>query len=70
MIHVDEGQPTEDELAGMAWWNAMSEAERAEVLYLARTAIVADAWAWHKRQADHVDEAQARDWSARSRPIS
>ena len=34
-----------DETAGMEWWNAMSEDQRAYWLREANTAIVAEAWA-------------------------
>ena len=43
--------PTMDELAGMAWCNALSESERAGWLNQAGTGVVADAWAIYKRQA-------------------
>lgn len=36
-------EPTADEAAGMAWWNAMADAERAKWLAQAGTAIPADA---------------------------
>jgi hypothetical protein len=49
-------QPTADEIAGMHWWNLMSEAERAKALELAGwksggtwTPSAADAWTAHKR---------------------
>jgi hypothetical protein len=41
---------TEDERAGMAWWNALTAAERAYWLREAKTAIVAEAWAEYKRR--------------------
>ena len=36
-----------DETAGMEWWNAMSESQRAYWLREANTAIVAEAWAYY-----------------------
>jgi hypothetical protein len=42
-----EKKPTADELAGMAWWNGMPEAERKRALAAAGTAIAAEAWMRH-----------------------
>jgi hypothetical protein len=49
-------QPTADEIAGMKWWNTMTEAERAKALEAAGwrsgstwTPSAADAWALHKK---------------------
>jgi hypothetical protein len=39
------------ELAGIAWWNALTEAARADWLRCAGSATPADAWAEYKRQA-------------------
>src|SRR5664279_3219081 len=36
-----------DETAGMEWWNAMSEDQRAYWFREANTAIVAEAWAYY-----------------------
>jgi hypothetical protein len=50
-------QPTADEIAGMQWWNSMTEADRAKALEDAGwksggtwTPSAADAWAVHKRR--------------------
>lgn len=48
---MDERAPTEDEQAGIEWWNALTEQERAEWLQKAGSAVVADAWKAFKR--DH-----------------
>jgi hypothetical protein len=45
---VTERKPTADELAGMAWWNTMSERERTSVMQLAKANTVAEAWNWQK----------------------
>ncbi|MGC2030609.1 MAG: hypothetical protein WA642_11355 [Steroidobacteraceae bacterium] len=49
--------PTADEIAGMQWWNSMTEAERAQALEAAGwksggtwTPSAADAWATHKKR--------------------
>lgn len=49
-------QPTADEIAGMCWWNNLTEPERATALKMAGwqhggtyTPSAADAWAWHQR---------------------
>jgi len=44
--------PTADVTAGMAWWNALSERERADWLGRAGSATPADAWAQFKRQTE------------------
>jgi len=41
---IAEREPTADELAGMAWWNALSDDERGRWLRLADSAVPADAW--------------------------
>jgi hypothetical protein len=50
-------KPTADELAGIQWWNSMTEAERAKALEAAGwksggtwTPSAADAWALHKKR--------------------
>ena len=40
--------PTGDEIAGMAWWNALPEAERASWLHRTRGGTTAEAWASFK----------------------
>jgi hypothetical protein len=51
-------KPTADEADGMAWWNGLSEAGRAQALRDAGwksgeawTPSAADAWAHHKKTA-------------------
>ena len=46
-----EREPTADELAGIEWWNSMSEPRRADWLQLADSARPADAWAEFKRRS-------------------
>lgn len=48
-------QPTADEIAGIRWWNSLTESERAKALEAAGwksgskwTLSAADAWALHK----------------------
>jgi hypothetical protein len=43
--------PTPDEAAGIAWWNALTEPQRAAWCERAGTAVPAEAWAEFKRQA-------------------
>ena len=45
---MSERRPTEDEQAGMSWWNGLSEPERAAWLSVADSAVAADAWAAFK----------------------
>jgi hypothetical protein len=45
-------QPTDDEQAGIDWWNALTEAQRADWLETAGTAVPAQAWAAYKRQLE------------------
>ena len=40
---------TTDEAAGIAWWNALAEADRAFWLRAAMSVVPADAWAYYKR---------------------
>lgn len=42
-------QATDDEVAGMRWWNGLPVAERAHWLSEAGSAVVADAWAAYQR---------------------
>lgn len=41
--------PSIDDLAGMAWWNSMSESDRLYWLALAKSAAPVDAWERFKR---------------------
>jgi len=45
-----EGKPTRQETRGMAWWNAMSDADRAYWLRIAGSATPADAWAQYQAE--------------------
>lgn len=42
-------KPTADELAGITWWNGLSEEDRAFWLRAALTSVPAEAWAYYKR---------------------
>lgn len=42
--------PTADEIAGMQWWNSLTEAVRSDWLARADSAVPAEAWAAYKRQ--------------------
>jgi hypothetical protein len=62
---LKDRNPTADELAGMQWWNSMTEAERAQALEAAGwksggtwTPSAADAWTAHKQHFG-LDEKQA-----------
>lgn len=39
-----------DNVESIAWWNAMTEADRAASMKIAGTGVLADAWAAYKRQ--------------------
>lgn len=43
-------EPSADELAGVEWWNSLSEPRRVDWLQLAETIRPADAWAEFKRR--------------------
>jgi hypothetical protein len=46
---TDERKPTTDETMGMAWWNGLTEPERAQWMQVAGdTDVAADAWAAFK----------------------
>ena len=47
---MQERQPTSDEVAGMKWWNSLTETQRAYWLREACSAVAADAWAEWKRR--------------------
>lgn len=49
---MTQEQTTDDERAGIVWWNGMSEPERAQALSAAGTAVVAQAWAHYKKECD------------------
>ena len=53
-----------DALLGMAWWNGLSEGERARWLDAADSAVPADAWAAYKA------ESYCPDCGGRGRPDS
>jgi hypothetical protein len=62
---LKERQPTADELAGIQWWNSMTEVERAKALEAAGwksggtwTPSAADAWTIHKQRFG-LDEKQS-----------
>ena len=48
---------TTDEQAGMGWWNALTEEQRAHWLREANTASVAEAWAYYQRVRIERDRA-------------
>jgi hypothetical protein len=47
-VPTGERIATADDVRGMAWFNALAEAERAEWLRRADSAVPADAWAAYK----------------------
>jgi hypothetical protein len=48
-------EPSADELAGVEWWNSLSEPRRADWLHLAETIKPAEAWAEFKRRTIQAD---------------
>ncbi len=54
MAGEQDREPTAEESAGMAWWNALTEGERANWLARADTAVPAEAWA-ECRRGQHPD---------------
>jgi hypothetical protein len=49
MADEQDREPTAEESAGMAWWNSLTEGERANRLARAATAVPAEAWAEYGR---------------------
>ena len=45
-----------DEAAGMEWWNALTEEQRAYWLDVANTAIGGEAWAYHKHVVSQLPD--------------
>lgn len=63
--------PTADELAGMAWWNGLSEADRLLWCRLALTAVPAEAWQyWKRAMAPDSHDLAALPGTAENRPTS
>lgn len=50
----DEREASADERAGMEWWNALPEGERALWLAQAHSAKASDAWIAYKRAKDRL----------------
>ncbi len=53
MVELDR-EPTEDERAGIDWWNSLSEFARADWLRIAGSARPADAWTEYKRARENT----------------
>jgi hypothetical protein len=55
---VSDGDPTADELEGLAWWHGLTETARSYWLEVAKGTVAnpspADAWAASKRVADRA----------------
>jgi hypothetical protein len=53
---VSDGDPTPDEIAGLAWWRGLSDTARGYWLEVAKGTVAnpspADAWAASRRVAD------------------
>lgn len=47
----DDPKPTNDEAAGINWWNSLTEDQRADWLRRANSARPADAWQAYKSAA-------------------
>ena len=62
---------TDDEKAGMDWWNDLTTDERGSWLILAGSAVPADAWAYfkaHKPVQNHSLSGQESPFSLRQPP--
>lgn len=54
---------TADPEEGVTWWNGMGEPERAHWLYIAGSAVPADAWLAYLRAEAYEDAmGEAEDW--------
>ncbi len=51
--------PSPDEVAGMTWWNGLTETERGRWLRAAGSSVPADARATYKRAQAHEAKAEA-----------
>lgn len=68
---VFPADPDHEPEAGVAWWNALTEAERGRWLAKAQSAKPVDAWAAYLADEAHEDAlAQAEDWLATHSPAS
>lgn len=54
-------RPTDDERAGMAWWNGLSETMRQYWCELSGSSVAANAWAWFKRARPEEAREKFRD---------
>jgi hypothetical protein len=67
---VSDGDPTPDEIEGLAWWRGLSDTARVYWLEVAKGTVAnpspADAWAASKRVADRAASIGRR----RARPES
>jgi hypothetical protein len=69
-------EPSADDLAGVEWWNSLSEPRRSDWLRLADSTKPADAWTEYKRrvQGDHTKVTAANlsppDLAASPLPIT
>lgn len=61
-------EPTTDELAGLAWWNDMPDAQRAHWAKRAGTGVAADAWALFKAGQYRIGNAELREAVANAAP--
>jgi hypothetical protein len=59
---TDERKPTPDEVMGMAWWNGLTEQERAWWIQMAgNTGVPADAWAAFKAGRSSMAAEKGKD---------
>jgi hypothetical protein len=42
-------KPTEDDIAGMQWWNAMTEQQRSHWLQVSKSNVAQHAWDFYKQ---------------------
>ena len=52
-------KPTADDIAGMAWWNSLTEQRRAYWLSVARTSSPRQAWDYYKLCREVEEEIRA-----------
>jgi hypothetical protein len=57
---MTERKPTADEIAGMAWWNGMTEAQRATAMQIAKATTAAQAWDYQKLMMQIEEEAEGK----------
>jgi len=67
---MTEGKATADEVAGMYWWNSMTEKQRSAALQMAKANSIAEAWDWQKDQLADGQGIDVKNVVGKLKPIT